>query len=242
MERKKYFITTGLLILTLSVLSAQNFRQQIYNAYINGNMEQWRRVLTQMERTNNSSNAFLLDKLNFQYGYIGWCVGTNRNSEAREWMAKMENLMDELDRRNVEPATILSYRAAMIGFRVGLNRLQAPFIGPRSIEFAQNAIKSDPNNPFGYLQYANILHFTPLFFGGSRDEAMRHYLLALSKMEPYKQGNWNYLSLLTAIASAHHAAGNSVAALSYLEKALEQEPNFQWVIKDLYPTFSKNLK
>lgn len=239
MERKKYLIITILLILNLSFLGARNFRQQIYNAYINGNMELWKSVIVQMERTNNNSTDFLIEQLNYQYGYIGWCVGTNRKTEAREWMAKMEKLMDELDRRNAEPATILSYRAAMIGFRVGLNRLQAPFIGPRSIEYAQNAMKTDPNNPFGFLQYANILHFTPQLFGGSREEAMKHYLLALKKMKPNKEGNWNYLSLLTAIASAHHAAGNSASALSYLDKALALEPNFQWVKKDLYPTYSK---
>jgi tetratricopeptide (TPR) repeat protein len=170
-------------------------------------------------------------------------VGTGRKNEAKQWMDKMQANMDYLEKRQYEPASIEAYKAAMIGFRVGLNRLQAPFIGPKSVEYAKNAMKADPQNPMGFLQYANILHFTPGLFGGSEVEAMKHYLLALRKMEQkmsFYHENWNYLSLLAAIATAYYEYNQREKAIEYLRKALQVEPDFQWVKKELLPKYLKN--
>jgi len=51
--------------------------------------------------------------------------------------------------------------------------------------------------------------------------------------------NWNYLNLLTVIATAYYEYNQQDKALTYLQKALKTEPEFQWVKKELYPKFSK---
>lgn len=243
MERKKYILSLFLLICTLS-MSASTYKKQIYEAYITGRMGNWKNLITQMEKEVMPGNESVLELINYQYGYIGWCIGTARKEEARIYMQKMESLMQQLEKKNFQPSYIASYKAAMIGFRIGLNKLQAPFIGAKSIDFAKNAIKTDASNPMGYLLYANILFYTPDLFGGSKEEAISHYLMAIRKMESNKEkfvtDNWNYLSLLTTIATAYHTWGQKDKALQYLNKALQTEPGYQWVKNELYPKFNKN--
>jgi tetratricopeptide (TPR) repeat protein len=243
MERKKYFIILLVSLLFTTIASAKSYKQQIYEAYISGDMNRWRSIVLNMEKAENYSDAFRLELINYQYGYIGWCVGTGRKNEAKQWMEKMQANMDILEKKQFEPASIEAYKAAMIGFRVGINKLQAPFIGPKSVEYAKNAMKADPQNPMGFLQYANILHFTPGLFGGSDVEAMKHYTLALRKMESKTniyRNNWNYLSLLAAIATAYYEYNQKEKAIEYLRKALQVEPGFQWVSKELLPKYLKN--
>lgn len=239
MERSKYILILFIFLFFNQQSFAQPFQDRIYNAFIHGRMDDWEVVLNTMEDTNNPTPAFQLAFLNFQYGYIAWCIGTDRTRQARYWMTKMEDLMNALDRRNIEPATILAYRAAFIGFRIGLNRLQAPFIGPKSIEYARLSMEKDANNPMGFLQYANILRYTPMLLGGSRTDAIRYYRLALRKMEQQKTRNWNYLSLLATIATALYENNQRTEAIAYLDKALVVEPNFQWIKAELYPKFTR---
>jgi tetratricopeptide (TPR) repeat protein len=242
MEGKKYILSVFMLMLLYPVAAESVFSNKIYDAYITGNMSQWKSVLIETEQQKNQSSAFLLEQINYQYGYIGWCLGTNKKTEAKQWMEKMEKNLDILQKRNYQPSMIAAYRGSMIGFKIGLNKLQAPFIGGKSISFAKSAMESDPKNPLGFFLYGNILFYTPEFFGGAKDEAMSHYLQALKNMESnasWINKNWNYLNLLTVIATAYYEYNQQDKALTYLQKALKTEPEFQWVKKELYPKFSK---
>ena len=218
----------------------EGYSKQIYEAYISGNMSAWKSILLETQNQPKQSNAKLMEVINYQYGYIGWCIGTDKKTEAKNWMEKMNQNLDILEKRNYQPAMVQAYRGAMIGFRIGLNKYQAPFIGQKSLDYAKSAMQIDPKNPAGFILYGNILFYTPQFFGGSKDEAINHYLEALKKMETNKsltQQNWNYLSLLTVIANAYYEYGQSEKALTYLKKALQVEPNFQWVKNELYPKY-----
>jgi len=242
MEGKKYILSIFMLMLLYPLVAESVFSNKIYDAYITGNMSQWKSLLLETEQQKNQSSAFILEQINYQYGYIGWCLGTNKKTEAKQWMEKMEKNLDILQKRNYQPSMIAAYRGSMIGFKIGLNKLQAPFIGGKSISFAKSAMESDPKNPLGFFLYGNILFYTPEFFGGAKDEAMSHYLQALKNMEnnpSWTNNNWNYLNLLTVIATAYYEYNQQDKALIYLQKALKIEPEFQWVKKELYPKFSK---
>lgn len=239
MERKKHLLIV-LMIMGISIVASSQYRTAIYEAYASGDMKQWKELIHEMDRSKNQQSAYVLELINYQYGYIGWCLGTNRKDEAKYWMEKMEKNMELLEKRKYQPATIEAYRAALIGYKIGLNRARAPFIGGRSIEHAKNAIRLDSNNPLGYIQYGNILFYTPGLFGGSRDESISNYLSAEKKMLARGvEKDWNYLSLLTSIAESYYKMGEKSKALLYLEKALKVEPAFQWVKNELYPKYSK---
>jgi tetratricopeptide (TPR) repeat protein len=242
MERKRHHLIIILLAFTGIITANSEYHRKIYDAYISGKMEQWKTVLLEMQHHAPKSNAYLMEEVNYQYGYIGWCIGTERKKEAQTWMEKMEKNLEILENKKFQPSMIAAYRGSMIGFRIGINKMQAPFIGGKSIAFAKSAMQLDPKNPLGYMLYGNILFYTPEFFGGSKDEAMGHYLKAQKNMESnqrWVQENWNYLNLLTVVATAYYEYGEQEKALMYLKKALAIAPNFQWVKKELYPKFQK---
>ena len=242
MERKNHYLIIIFLLFAQAIAVNSDNSQKIYDAYISGKMDIWKAVLLEMQQLSPKTTAYLMEEVNYQYGYIGWCIGTEKKKEAQTWMAKMEKNLDILDKKKYQPSMIAAYRGSMIGFRIGLNKMQAPFIGGKSIDFAKSAMQLDPKNPLGYMLYGNILFYTPEFFGGSKDEAMGHYQKALKNMESnplWVEKNWNYLSLLAVIATAYYEYGEQDKALFYLKKALEKEPNFQWVKKELYPKFQK---
>ena len=72
MEGKKRFtVMTLLLAFSLLTLSAQ-YKQEIYKAYIGNKMDKWKTTIDEMEANQKKSAEFLLELINYQYGYIGW--------------------------------------------------------------------------------------------------------------------------------------------------------------------------
>jgi len=240
MERKIYYLI--LLTLIPVLLVAASPAQQVYEAYISGNMSQWKKVLNEVQAKKNLTARELLERVNFQYGYIAWCIGNKKNAEAREWIPRMEADLDKLEKGEHFLSSVYAYKAALYGYRIGVSKLQAPFLGPKSNDFAQKAIKTDPLNPLGHQQYGNILYYTPFLFGGSKEDAGAYLLKAMELMEAQPgqlQWNWNYLSLLTAIAEMYYDTGQRSKAIGYLQKTLKKEPGYQWVKNELLPLYQK---
>lgn len=243
MERSKRF-TVILLLLVSSIfwLSAQ-YKQDIYNAFINSNMDAWKMLIDEVEREKNKSDALLLELINYQYGYIGFCMENKEKSEVKKYLKLAENNLEKLEKSSLHPSCVNAYKSAFYGFSIGLNKLKAPFVGPKSIDAAKLAMEQNPNNPLGFVQYANAQFYMPPLFGGSKAEAIEYYKKAQAIMENdsvMRNNNWNYLHLLTNIATSYTEMEEFDKAEKYYQLILEVEPNFLWVKNELYPTFIKN--
>lgn len=240
MERKINKLILLLLIPLISMAGSPG--EEIYNAYISGNMKHWEKVLSGLQNTNRLSNEQRFERVNYQYGFIAWCIGNKKYTKAREWIPRMEADLEYLEKAGFEPSSVYAYKAALYGYRIGVNKLQAPFLGPKSNEYAKKAVRTDPSNPLGHQQVGNIMYYTPFLFGGSEDDAEKHLLKAMTLMEanPGKlKWNWNYLSLLTSIAEMYYKSDKRERALYYLQKALKTEPGYEWVKEELYPLYVK---
>lgn len=234
-----------LFLMMLSLNARAGYRSEIYNAYIGNNMSAWKISIDRMENVNPKNNEFLLELVNYQYGYIAWCIGNKRNKEAATYLDLAEKNLKTLSGNSRNLSLVNSYKAAFYGYRIGLNKLSAPFLGPKSVDCARMAISSDSRNPLGYVQYANIQFYMPAVFGGSKKEALEYYLKALELMEQNNNDlieNWNYLSLLTVIAQSYAYLDDYSSSVVYLEKALKTEPDFSWVKNELYPQVNLKLK
>ena len=240
MERKINYLI--LILLFPLLIAAATPAERVYNAYISGDMEQWRLVLKEVQQLRSPSLKDRLERVNYQYGYIAWCIGNSRYDEAKEWIPRMAADLDVLEKASYSLSTVYAYKAAYYGYRIGVSKLQAPFLGPKSNDYAKKAIKTDAGNPLGYQQYGNILFYTPFLFGGSKEDAAGHLLKAMKLMEAKPeqlQWNWNYLSLLTAIAELYYETDNQKMAVYYLQKTLTKEPAYQWVKNELLPLYLK---
>lgn len=246
----KYLLSlllTCLVALPLSLHASE--RDSIYKAYISGDMELWRRVIDKMHDAKDKTTTQELDLLNFEYGYIGWCLGAKKTALAKTYMKRMDERMSRLTRQQVRPALLSAYISAYFGFQVGLNKLKAPFLGQKSIAAAQRSVELEPSNALGHIQLGNIDYFRPPLFGGSKREALKHYLTAerLLQSEMKAKGldkDWNLLSLQVQIADTYESLDEINQADEYYKKILTSAPDFKWVKDDLYPKFKQkhNLK
>jgi len=244
MEGKRYRVAIIFLLFFVSVVQGTN-NQDIYNAYILNNMPRWKVIIDQIETKAEKSNELLIELVNYQYGYIAWCIGTNHKDEAQNYLRRAEENLKLLENRRFALSKVYGYKSAFYGFHIGLNIFSAPFIGPKSMASAKQALTTDPDDFFGYIQMGNVQFHAPSMFGGSKQEALKNYLKAKVLMEkniPDFAKDWNYISLLSSIAQAYEQTDDLVRAKLIYEEILKYEPRFTWVRDELYPKLLKRLK
>ena len=242
MERSKYIIITLLLFCHLT--SSATYKSKIYNAFISNDMTSWGKVIDEMQLQKDKSKEFKLELINYQYGYIAWCIGVKNDDLAEKYLDLAEENLESLEKVKYNLSMVNAYKSAFYGYRIGLNIFNAPFIGPKSVDCAKLSIKLDAQNPFGYIQYGNAQFYMPAMFGGSKTEALEYFRKAEEIMELDKEGikeDWNYLSILTLIIQSCIATNNFDEAKVYFQKIFKVEPNYLWVNNELYPQFLKKL-
>jgi tetratricopeptide (TPR) repeat protein len=208
-------------------------------------MDRWKEHIDKMDAVSLKSNNLMLELVNYQYGYIAWCIGNNKEDDAKKYLDKAEANLLILSEDNQNVSMVNAYKAAFYGYRIGLNKILAPILGRKSIDCAKIAMVADKENPFAYVQYGNIQFYMPAVFGGSKKEGLAFYKRAeelMEKNKDYTVGNWNYLSLLTVIAQSYSYLGDYDSAIDYLEKILKIEPEFDWVKNELYPQVLSKIK
>lgn len=208
-------------------------------------MPLWKTIMDQLDSQQEKSNELILEIVNYQYGYIGWCLNNNRKEEAVIYLKLVEGNIKLIDALNTEQSLVSAYKAAIYGFRIALSKISAPFNGPKSYQYAHQAVVLDPNQPFGYIQMGNVQFHMPPMMGGSKTEAIDYFLKAKSMMEREKdgiRGDWNYLSLLTTIAKAYDSINDLPNAKLMYEEILKFEPEFSWVRDVLYPRLLKRME
>lgn len=243
MERTKYFIIVILGVLFALNVHADN-RSEIYNSYINNHMPVWKLLIDQLSNNSEKDDGQLNELVNYQYGYVAWCLGNNHKDEAVAYLKLAENNLKLLEKRKYNPSRVNGYKAAFYGFRIGLSMFSAPFLGPKSAACAKQSILLNPDDPFGYIQSGNIQMHTPALMGGSKTEALKLFLKAKLLMEKNSEeirGDWNYLSLLTSVAKAYDSTGDYPKAKLMYEEILRFEPGFKWVRDELYPQLIKKI-
>lgn len=240
MERKKYILITILSAFSLILVSQNNI--PIYRAFLSGDMTKWKFSMDSIEAKKPKTNKDNLDLINYQYGYIGWCIGQKKKAEAEKYMAKTEKLIELLEKNRYNLSMLHAYKATMVGFEIGLSPYKAPFIGQQSLTHAAKAIELDSQNAFAYIQLGNIDFYTPKVFGGSKQKAITHYVKALKLMQSEKGStlhNWNYMNLLATIINAYMKVEDYETAKKYAQRTLIIEPEFDWVKNRLYPELLK---
>lgn len=234
-----------LLLILFSVQLKASYRSEVYNAYICNKMELWKDVIDRMDAIKGKSNETLLELVNYQYGYIAYCIGYNKKDEASEYLDLAQKNIQLLEKRNYDPSAINAYKSAFYGFRIGMNSIIAPVIGIKSIESARRAVELDSENYLGHVQLGNIEFYMPSAFGGSKEEALVHYLKAKELMERNPENtakNWNYLSLLLVIGQSHYYLHDYASARKFYEMILELEPGFLYVSNELLPEVLKKIE
>jgi tetratricopeptide (TPR) repeat protein len=232
-------------MLFISSLAMADNKSDIYEAYINSNMQRWKNIIDRMESSKTRNSVYLLELVNYQYGYIAWCLGNKKFNEGRNYLDAADKNLAMLSSEQKYLSLVNAYKAAFYGFRIALNKVKAPFLGPKSIDCAKKAIEIDKLNPFGYIQYGNIQFYMPAVFGGSKKEALTYFTRALALKEKNPailHNDWNYINLLMLIAQSYSYTGDHQSSVKYLEKIMKIEPRFAYIKNELYPQTINKIK
>ena len=237
-------MTILLFLLLISADLHADYRSEIYYAYVNNRMEQWKNVIDRMEAMKRRTNEMTLELLNYQYGYIGYCLDFNKKDEAKEYFSLASGNIEILDKAGYKPSTMNAYKSAFYGFRISFNKLSAPVNGSKSMDHAKLALELDKEDFLANVQYGYARLNMPAAFGGSKKEALEFILNArkiIEKNPAEKKENWNYLNLMILIAKTYEALDdNKMARLTY-EDILYIEPGFIYVRDQLYPELLKKI-
>lgn len=245
MERTNDIIITLLLVVFLSGGAFASNKEKIYQAYIGNRMDEWQTIIDSLEQNKTENTDYLSELINYQYGYIGYCLGEDDDKRAENYLDLAENNLEILQNKNFDPALVNAYKAAFWGFKIGLSPIKAPIFGRRCIKNADRALEINKKQPFAHVQYGNAYFYMPAIFGGSKEVAIEHFLLAIEQMESSPESiknDWNYLSLLSLTGQSYEEMGEYDKAKNIYEKALKFEPGFKWIRDELYPDLKTKLK
>jgi len=232
------FLLTGV---TASFASA---RSEIYSAYITNRMDLWKNLIDKMEAEKSRDSEQVLELINYQYGYIGYCIGFKKRDEARRYLELAEKNIEILEKSNYKLSDLHAYRCAFYGFKIGLNKLSAPVNGMKSLDHVKKALDLDKENYFAWIQYGNIQFYMPAAFGGSKKEGIAYFLKARQMLERDPADltdNWNYLSLLIIIGQSYTYINDFSSAQAVYEEILKREPDFLYVKNELYPELLRKI-
>lgn len=250
MERSKYTIrklTISLsLISSITLYSAENTNKKaIYAAYINKDMNKWAAVIQDIETKSPPKTIDLkLELISYYYGYTAFIIGMKKYDEAEKLIAKANLIINEVIKHSPKNATALSYKGSFIGYKIGVSKFKAIYLGQESLNNVENALEIDPHNIQANIDRGNIYYYSPKLFGGNKAEALKYYIKATKLIETQKATdyNWLYLNLLTNTALALEKTNDLIQAKQIYEKILKKEPSFHWVKNELYPKLLNKLQ
>ena len=250
MYNSKLFVNTLFISIIIFSFSTKTYSQPTYNksiyiAFIHRDMNKWESVIHIMESSNSSNTVDQkLELINYYYGYIGYLIGKNQFAPAEKYIEKGEKLINQVLRVSPKNATAYSFKGSFLGFKIGIDKCKAIFIGSESKSCINKALEIEPQNVQALIDKGNLLYYSPRFFGGDKKEALVYFLKGARILEKNKETeqNWVYLNLLSIIASAYEKTGKLAEAKQVYEKILLNEPNLVWVKYDLYPNLLAKIK
>ncbi len=196
--------------------------------YAVGNIENWEPEIRKIEARHTGNYEKLMEGLLARYGFMGYLIGSKQTSRARKFLDETESLLNSYRKQHPNDARLMAVSAAMVGFRIGLSPLRAPFLGPRNVEAWETALKANPNEPLAHLEKGNSLFYRPAAFGGNKTEAELAFRRALQLLDR-DTCNWVYSFVQVRLYEACKANGKKSDAEN-LRKELQQQPgHFRWI-------------
>lgn len=256
MERKenRMRLTVTAILVALLTISAAGAPQRkecsnctIYRSYISGNMELWKKGMTELqEQFGRSKDACILYTLaEARYGYIGYLLGRDEKDAAKPEVEKFAGEIEQLASFPDYRAETEAFRVALLGFRMGLNPARAVTLGPKAMKQLETAMAAGKNSAVTWIEKANSEAHMPAFAGGSKEKAAESFREALRLFETGagpSACNWRYLNTMVLLGQLLERMDEYSGAREAYMKALKREPDFQWVRDELLPAVEKKLK
>ncbi|MDW7681083.1 MAG: tetratricopeptide repeat protein [bacterium] len=139
-----------------------------------------------------------------------------------------------------------SLLSSLYGNKIALSPFSAMTVGPKSGKAIGKAMELEPNNPRNYLIAGLSAYFTPKMFGGGKEKARRHFETAIAYFDSFKINDpvlpdWGNDEAYAWLGVAHVNDNEFEAAKTNFDKALEINPEYNWVKHVLLPDLQKKM-
>ncbi len=229
--RKTLFV--ALLIWYCTHASAQIDHAKLLQAYFAEDLDVWRAAIDRIDDTDTTA---LRSMANYEYGYIGFCIGRERFDEAKRRIATMKSHLRTLEQSGYDAAMLNLYRSALCAFELSMNHWKFATLGVESVRLANLAYQQAPTNPFVLSLKGNTDFYRPALAGGSKKRAIALYERAIALYEQQQlTDQWNYYATLLALAQSYEKTDNREKAKTVCRKLLKVAPDFEYVRDKYYP-------
>jgi len=174
-------------------------------------------------------------------------TGLKKNDEAKRALDEADRLLEQTIAKS-PTAEALALRSSVIGLQIGLssNPLAGMTLGPKSSGLLDRAKETEPKNPRVWLISGMSAMFTPKMFGGGADKAEQDLRKAITLFESDRPvtpaPSWGRADAYIWLGQALHKEDKPAEAKAAYEKALEIQPDNQWVRRVLLPALDKPAK
>ena len=248
MKSKNVIILILVSLLFISIVKADTVKEDpdkvrdlSYSGYLMLSKTAWEEGIkvAKSEYNNSPDNMELLFKLvRVRYGLLYSCMANQDKETYKEYIEQTEELADKLLEQDEKCSKAHALRAGIYSVKLAFNPLMGMFLGPKSDEHIENAIKYDENEPTAWVRKAGSKYWTPEMFGGNKNDAIKYFEKAIELFEKDEKEiyrNWEYLDALAWLGIAYKDTGQKEKAIQTFKKALEVEPAFNWIKYSLLP-------
>ncbi len=221
-----------LLLLSQPAVSQIYSDEALYKGYLTDDMKLWKEYIisADWDRMGNKERVRLL---NYEYGYIAYALSA-KDPDVKQLLANFNKHLNSMDGK-MEEATRLTYLSAAASYAISLNKFTIANNAPKTFNYADEALTTDPDNPLTLTLRGSIYFYCPKSFGGDKKMALRY----LEKAEQLFQqkgdtiNNWNYLSTQMITVQCLDKIGNKQEAIRKCRDILQREPDYAY-IRDCY--------
>lgn len=216
--------------LTFKAQTTQTWSCSLQQLYTQGLQEKWPELISQMALVKESDVELKMLLASARYGYVGMLLGKKQKSQAAKEMKILAMELDILQKQHPANTRVMSMRAGLVGYRIAINPLKAPFLGPESGRLLDAAAALNPNCPYVLTEQGNSLYFRPALFGGDKNKALDLWQKASQIFA--RQGNtcnWYAVHVRVMVVKAYETLGDDDAAKQQKEALIKEFPMMGWV-------------
>lgn len=246
-------LLTGL-ILFLHVLSGQTLsdyivqgKEEIKSAYSLWDQQKMLEARAYFERVLAMGEQEWL--LNYYIAYCDYRLSTYAVSENDEKAARdyINDGIDRLERsteENPEFGEAFALMSSFYGYKISLSPWTGFIYGPRAGRLMETALSITPSNPRIHLIQGTSQYYTSPAFGGGIELAKVSFEKAIElfaeEEADYLMPDWGHSEAFAWLGLAELDLGDTTSAESSFLKALEIDPENNWVRYQLLPLLTEN--
>lgn len=220
---------------------AQDSEQQLYEAYLNADMDVWARYIDSVSWDEASTEErFVI--LNYEYGYAAHAIGAKQEDAAY----RLEQFANHLEayRAHLDSGVYYCYKTGVCSFRLSFERRQIAKQIKGIYDYINRAMEISPNDPFVLTMQGNVEFFNPFF--GSKQKALKYYQKADSiykqHANQYNYPRWNIRALQMPLLQSMGYVRSKEEVIQKCHELLAEEPKFSYITGTFLPAFLKEKK